>query len=58
MKNMLRVTLVALSLAGIYAGIATPAPAVNQPKSITVSEGTDPTPTTPTPTKPTNPKST
>gem|GEM_PF-6200291 len=61
MKNTLRVALVALSLAGIYAGIATPAPAAKQPKAaITLSEGSDPTPTTlpPPPTKPTNPKTT
>jgi len=58
MKNTLRVALVALSLVGIYAGIVTPAPAANHQNGITVSEGTDPTPTTPTPTKPTDPKTT
>lgn len=59
MKNTLRAALVVLSLAGIYAGMSAPAPALSQPKSIQLSEGTDPVPTTtttPTPTKPTNPK--
>ena len=46
MKNILRTALVVLSLAGIYAGMSTPAPAINQPKAIQMSEGTDPTPTT------------
>ncbi|MBI2678095.1 MAG: hypothetical protein HYX28_04890 [Candidatus Koribacter versatilis] len=62
MKNTVRIALVALSLAGIYAGMSTPAPAANQQhKTIMLSEGTDPTPTTlppPTPTKPSNPKTT
>jgi len=61
MKNTVRAALVVFSLAGIYAGISTPAPAVNQPKAaITLSEGTDPTPTTlpPAPKLPTNPKTT
>lgn len=60
MKNMLRASLVVLTLAGVYAGLATPAPAATRP-AITVSEGSEPTPTTlptsPTsPTSPTNPK--
>jgi uncharacterized protein with FMN-binding domain len=61
MKNTLRAALVVLVLAGMYAGVATPAPAKNQ-AGVTMSEGTDPTPTTlpsqPAPTRPTNPKST
>ena len=59
MKNTVRAALVLLMLAGGYAGLATPAPAMTQPTQalITVQEGTDPTPTTPrvcvpTPTKP------
>jgi hypothetical protein len=57
MKNTVRAALVMLMLAGGYAGLATPAPAMAQPTSITLQEGTDPTPTSPrtcvpTPTKP------
>ena len=56
MKTTLRAALVVFSLAGIYAGLTTPAPAANQPKaSITLSEGSEPTPTT-LPKLPSNPK--
>lgn len=62
MKNFVRASLVVLALAGVYAGITAPAPAMDQPHpAITVAEGSSPTPTTPTyptsPTSPTNPKS-
>ena len=62
MKNTLRAALVMLVLAGAYAGISTPAPAMNKP-AITVADGGAPVPTTPnypvpqTPTAPTSPKS-
>ena len=54
MKNTVRAALVMLVLAGGYAGIATPAPAMTQPQAkITVQEGSEPTPTCyPTPTNP------
>lgn len=57
MKNTVRAALVMLMLAGAYAGIATPAPAMTQPKaSITVQEGSEPTPTClPSPGKPCKP---
>jgi hypothetical protein len=64
MKQLLRASLAVLMFAGVYAGIATPAPALTNPRNaITVSDtGGSPTPTTPTypgtsPTSPTNPKS-
>lgn len=57
MKNLLRVALVILMLVGLYAGVATPAPAMAQTASaITVSEGGEPMPTCyPTPTNPCKP---
>lgn len=57
MKNTVRAALVLLILAGGYAGIATPAPAMTQPQAkITVQEGSEPTPTCyPTPTNPCKP---
>jgi hypothetical protein len=60
MKHTLRAALVVLVLAGMYAGISTPAPARTKNQAgVTMSEGTDPTPTTlPAPTRPTNPKTT
>ncbi|MDP9267672.1 MAG: hypothetical protein M3P27_05020 [Acidobacteriota bacterium] len=60
MKNILRAALVVFSLAGIYAGISAPTPAANQPKpAITLSEGSEPTPTTlPPAPKPPSPKTT
>jgi hypothetical protein len=54
MKNLLRAALVAFMAIGIYAGMATPAPAMTQPQSITLSEGGEPTPSSPT-CSPTNP---
>jgi hypothetical protein len=62
MKNTLRAALVMLVLAGAYAGLTTPAPAMDKP-AITVADGGAPVPTTPnypvptSPTSPTNPKS-
>jgi hypothetical protein len=60
MKHTLRAALVVFVLAGMYAGIATPAPVrTKNQASVTMSEGTDPTPTTlPSSPKPTNPKTT
>jgi hypothetical protein len=59
-KNTLRTALVVLTLAGVYAGVSTPAPAATQTKSINLAEGSEPTPTTlPTsPKLPSNPKTT
>ncbi len=59
MKNILRASLVVLTLAGMYAGFSTPAPAMNNPKNaIIVADGGTTMPTSPTtsPTSPTNPK--
>ena len=60
MKNTFRAAIVVLTLAGVYAGITTPAPAMTHPRaSITMQDGGAPIPTTPTyPTQPppTNPK--
>lgn len=56
MKNTVRAALALLMLAGGYAGIATPAPAMTQPAGITVQEGGEPTPTCyPTPQNPCKP---
>ena len=52
MKNTVRAALVLLILAGGYAGIATPAPAMTQPPQITLQEGSAPKPCYPTPTNP------
>ncbi len=48
MKQILRASLVVLTLAGMYAGFSTPAPAMNNPHSTIVASGIDPTPSTPT----------
>lgn len=63
MKQIFRASLVVLTLAGVYAGFSTPAPAMTNPhNAITVSDtGGSPTPTTPTypgtgQTSPSNPK--
>jgi hypothetical protein len=62
MKNTLRAALVVVVLAGAYAGISTPAPAMTNPhQAITVADGGAPIPTTPTypqprQTDPANPK--
>jgi hypothetical protein len=63
-KNTLRAALVVLTLAGAYAGLTAPAPAMTNPKpTITIADGGAPVPTTPnypvptTPTSPTSPKS-
>ena len=48
MKNIIRGSVVVLTLAGMYAGFATPAPALNNPhNAITLQDGSSPTPTTP-----------
>ncbi len=59
MKNILRASLVVLTLAGMYAGFATPAPALSNPKNaVVVADGGTTMPTCPTsPTSsPSNPK--
>ncbi len=48
MKQILRASLVVLTLAGMYAGFATPAPALTNPRSAIITSGIDPTPSTPT----------
>lgn len=48
MKQILRASLVVLTLAGMYAGFATPAPALTNPRSAIITSGIDPAPTTPT----------
>ncbi len=63
MKQIFRASLVVLTLAGVYAGFSTPAPAMTTPRNaITVSDAgsgapapTYPTPTS-SPTSPSNPK--
>jgi len=56
MKNTVRAALALLMLAGGYAGIAAPAPAMTQPAGITVQEGSEPRPTCyPTPQNPCKP---
>ncbi|HSE48007.1 MAG TPA: hypothetical protein VLA96_02235 [Terriglobales bacterium] len=52
MKNTVRAALVLLMIAGGYAGVATPAPAMTQPPQITVQEGSAPKPCYPTPNNP------
>jgi hypothetical protein len=48
MKQIFRASLVVLTLAGMYAGFSTPAPAMNNPQSAIITSGIDPTPSTPT----------
>ena len=48
MKQILRASLVVLTLAGVYAGFSTPAPAMTNPHSAIITSGIDPAPTTPT----------
>ncbi len=48
MKQILRASLVVLTLAAMYAGFSTPAPAMTSTTSAIVVSGIDPTPTTPT----------
>lgn len=48
MKQLFRASLVVLTLAGIYTGFSTPAPALTNPHNAIVTSGIDPTPTTPT----------